>query len=228
MSNNCDHQPRYQVTDEHEGSVICSACGMVTFDMLDPTLRWDDSPREKIFTIISNFCERFNIHMSIEYKAKSICTQLKCLQPKRSVFYLALYSIYNAAFTVETPYTLEEMSNMSGIRLKQLNRVFGSISKSTNYIHHHQGELKSEHYVDRFLSGILTAKERSGVRSIIQKLPDNLKSKSLKVILGGAAFYYFKDDANRDQVLKVIINHLNVKIARVREFAMAIEDVATS
>jgi len=82
--------------------------------------------------------------------------------------------------------------------------------------------------VDRFLSGILTAKERSGVRSIIQKLPDNLKSKSLKVILGGAAFYYFKDDANRDQVLKVIINHLNVKIARVREFAMAIEDVATS
>jgi len=225
MSEICQHPAQSQIIDEHEGSIICTQCARVLGANYQdiPTPPGDDNQCATTGSdYIDIIVDRNNICQAISRKAYEMRAIIREKLPKRSALHLALYSIYQASNAVDTPYTLEEIASMGFISLKVMNRINNSISKSTNYIVHHESKYNPASYLGRFAETALSAREIADIEKLLKETPSRLQSKSLKLLVLGTAYYYishvrYGNDA--EARLKPVCQLLKLKWRNVREFS---------
>ena len=221
----CQHPRRDQVVDQHEGSVICKTCCTV----IDIDYQYSD-PIEINFCdgspLLSSICLNNHIQPGILHKANKIRRYIRLKLTKRSIFHIELFSLYYAAMQSDTPYLIEEIAVMFGLRITEATKIINSISKSTKYIFANRSILNPMKYMNRLSREITSVKECAEIHKKYACLPFEFSLKNPALLVSAIIFNHKKQNLEKYEVERLatkISSRLSVSVRSIRLLDRKIE-----
>lgn len=129
----CQHDS--VIEDHHEGTIVCISCGLVLSNLfLHQIERMTHCETQKdILTDIQNLLDRIHVPICYANQIESYYTRNFTTKSKNSI----IFSIYKVLNDFQIPISLKEISNVSNVNIKKLNKAHledSFVQRDTNVI----------------------------------------------------------------------------------------------
>lgn len=110
------------IEDYHEGTIVCTSCGLVLSSLLlqqVESVSQISEKENKYLTEIQNLLDKIHIPICYGYQIESYLLKNFTIKSRKAL----VFSIYNVLNKLDIPISLQEISNATSIKKKILNRV---------------------------------------------------------------------------------------------------------